>query len=264
MHRSVMVCLLLNAAVAAQQDSAFDAVSIKRVPSVDRTKPPSRGSPDRFVMSQGTTLELLMSTFHHRRAEVVGAPAWVSSEYYDVVASAGRPVTSGEMDAMLRHMLADRFHLAAHTERRDMQVFALVRVREDGRLGPRIRPWTVDCEALRAGVTSALPTFSSPEAGITVPPCSMVAMSGLFAIVGVPIATFADSLAWDAGRRIVDRTGLRGPFELLLEWSPDAAVDRSLPPLSIALQEQLGLKLEPERAQVDVLVIDRIERPSQN
>ena len=75
---------------------------------------------------------------------------------------------------------------------------------------------------------------------------------------------FADMLAWDVGRRVVDRTGLQGPFELMLEWSLDAAVDRRLPPLSIALQEQLGLKLESERAQVDVLLIDRIERPTEN
>ena len=264
MLRSAIVSLALTAALAAQQGSAFDAVSIKRNTSIDRTRPPSRGSPGRFVMSEGTTLQLLMSAFRHRRAEIVGAPAWVSSEHYDVVASAGRPVTADEMDAMLRHMLAERFHLVAHPERREMQVFALVRAREDGRLGPRIKPWTVDCAALRAGTASVPATLTSPEAGISAPPCSMTGMSGLFAAGGMPLAVLAESLAWNLGRRVIDRTGMEGPFELFLEWSPDAAVDRSLPPLSIALQEQLGLKLESERAQVDVLVIDRIERPSEN
>jgi uncharacterized protein (TIGR03435 family) len=89
-------------------------------------------------------------------------------------------------------------------------------------------------------------------------------MFGLFAAGGMPLEALGDSLASHLGRRVVDRTDLDGPYELLLEWAPDALADRSLPPLSVALPEQLGLKLEPERAQVDVLVIDRIERPSAN
>jgi len=262
--RCLLVGVLMTAALAAQQGPAFDAVSIKRNTSIDRTRPPLRGTPSRFAMSDATGLQLLGYAFDRRRAEIIGAPEWTSSEHYDVLASTGHPVAPDEMKAMLRHMLADRFQLVAHTERREMQAFALVRARGDGRLGPRLRPWTADCAALRAGTVSAPVPLASAEAGISAPPCSMTASAGFFAAGGMPIAILADSLASDLGRRIVDRTELAGPFEILLEWAPDAAADRALPSLSVALQEQLGLKLESERAQVEVLVIDRIERPSEN
>jgi uncharacterized protein (TIGR03435 family) len=253
------------AALAAQQGPTFEAVSIRRNTSVvDRTIPSPRGAPGRVVRSYITAFELLLDAYDRRRTEVIGAPDWTSSEHYDVTAIYQPVAAPDDVNAMMRHMLADRFQLVAHTERREMPVLALVRARIDGRLGPRLTPWTVDCAALRAGTASAPTTFSSPEAGITVPPCSIASTYGLFAAGGMPLATLADSLAWTVGRRVIDRTELPGLFELLLEWAPDALADRSLPPLSVALQEQLGLKLQSERALVDVLVIDRIERPSEN
>jgi uncharacterized protein (TIGR03435 family) len=265
MVRSLVVALLLIAVLAAQQNPAFDAVSIKRNTTVvDRTRPPLRGSPGRFVRTDTTALELLGYAYDLRRQEIINAPGWASAARYDVQATYSPAGTTDDLPAMMRQVLADRFHLVVHTERRETQVFALVRARRDGRLGPRLRAWTVDCAALRAGTASAPTTFSSLEAGITVPPCSMVLTSGLFAVGGMPLATLADSLGWELGRRVIDRTGLQGPFEFLLEWAPDALADRSRPSLSVALQEQLGLELDSERAEVDVLVIDRIERPSEN
>ena len=91
--------------------------------------------------------------------------------------------------------------------------------------------------------------------------------AGVFAAGGYALADFARSLATDLDAVVNDRTGLEGPFEIVLQWNPESSrpsTDSSLPSLFTAVQEQLGLKLDPRTEPQDVYVVDSIERPSPN
>ena len=272
-NRNVSASLILAFGLpvlhAASQQPApdgprFDVVSIRRntTGSGSMTVGGQRG---RFMAVNTTTLTLIMNAYPFETFRVIGAPGWATSERYDVSA-----LTEGEPDlqqrqAMLRRLLAERFNLAAHTEVQPMQTYRLVLARSDGRLGPQLKPWTVDCEALRKSGGAAAPPIRSAADFAVVVPCGMRGGRGVFAAGGYPLESFARSLSSDLSAPVTDRTGLKGDFEILLRWNPDPSLpgaDPSLPSLFTAVEEQLGLKLEPRRDPAEVLVIDRIERPT--
>jgi uncharacterized protein (TIGR03435 family) len=178
-------------------------------------------------------------------------------------------------------MLADRFGLVTHYEKREQPVYDLVLARSDGRLGPAIAPSEVDCvarlaaeraaaEAARAAGAPPLPR-PNPNFRGPVPPC-LVRMTGPVMEGDMTMATLAMMLRSAAGRFVVDKTGLAGSYRVRLEFDrmaslrgPDVAPPAdAAPSVFTAVQEQLGLKLEPSRAERDALVIDRLERPSEN
>jgi uncharacterized protein (TIGR03435 family) len=156
---------------------------------------------------------------------------------------------------MLRRLIADRFGVVVHDDTRDLPVFVLRIARADGRLGARMRPSTVDCGSLAVAAARA--------------PCGLDVRfaAGSVTGIGVSMAQFARNLVGAAGRTVVDRTGLTGGYDFDLTFAPDSAatagppVDPAAPTLFTAIQDQLGLKLEPGRAPVAVLVIDRASRP---
>jgi uncharacterized protein (TIGR03435 family) len=171
---------------------------------------------------------------------------------------------------MVRALLAERFHLETHRDTRELPVYALVVARSDRRLGPRAGVSTVDCAA---AATRPAPQPASPGEP---PVCGMRIGPGQMLLGGVPMSRFATVLTSFAGRLVIDRTELAGPYNLQLSWTPQGRLQGPapdgappLPPtdpngasLFASIQEQLGLKLEPTRAPVDVVVIDRVERPS--
>src|SRR5437868_4839883 len=149
---------------------------------------------------------------------------------------------------MLQSLLADRFGLIAHKEKRDGQVYALTLARPDGKLGPQLSRSAVDCTALaRAG--------GPPPQGA----CSMRVGNGTLAARSVTMSDIARVLMGSVDRIVVDRTGLEGAYDVDLAWTPNPTPDSPGASIFTALQEQLGLKLEAARAPVDVVVIDRIE-----
>ena len=167
---------------------------------------------------------------------------------------------------MLQRLLAERFMLVVRRETREMPVYALVLARTDGQLGPQIQRASGECEAAR------LARAKSPQGPM--PPisrgfCGTRAGNGSVSTSAVALADFARNLAPMTGRFVIDRTGLNGTYDLDLKWTPDqaltpgaatgAATDGTS--LFAALQEQLGLKLEAQRAPVEVLVIDSADRP---
>jgi uncharacterized protein (TIGR03435 family) len=205
------------------------------------------------------------------RFDIVGLPDWASRDFYDV--SATSPLsspTAQQRTAMLRAMLADRFRLLAHTERRELPSYDLVLDRKDGRLGPGLAPLDLDCEAVLAARREAAATSPPPEIDSDKPPpCTLV--GSLNAIRGdVAISVLAQMLLGPTGRHVVDKTGLRGTYRINLTYElANVALGAVAPPenaLSVftAVREQLGLRLEPSRAERDVLVIDRLERPTEN
>jgi uncharacterized protein (TIGR03435 family) len=205
------------------------------------------------------------------RAEIYGLPVWASRDFYDV--SATSPLTTARPEqrtAMLRAMLADRFQLLAHTERRELPSYDLVLDRKDGRLGPGLVPSDLDCEAItaarRAAAATSPPTDFDPDRPL---PCTIA--GSLDSIRGeVAIGVLAQILRASTGRLVVDRTGLRGAYRVTLRFDlANVAIGAVAPPenavsVFTAVREQLGLRLESSRAEREVLVIDRLERPTEN
>ena len=247
----------------------FDVVSIKRVTDIRNRRSVGEQPGGRFVLSGMTIAPAIRSAYPADVSELIGLPDWVDSETYDLTAQAGREVPKEQMEAMLRAMLADRFKLAVHYEIQERPVYALVVARADGRLGPNIKKSDLDCDAIqaarRAGSTDAFPATSNgaPACGM-----SMRGEQGMTVLLGArPLSTLAASLGSGTGRVVVDKTGLKGNYDLTLRYvdrpEPNAPPD-SPPEIFTALQEQLGLKLEPDRAPLKILVIDHIEKPTEN
>ncbi|MGE0447733.1 MAG: TIGR03435 family protein, partial [Vicinamibacterales bacterium] len=165
-----------------------------------------------------------------------------------------------------------------------------VKAREDGRLGPGLVPSTVDCAAMmRAARPAGGPPGAPPPAGPLPfappkpgerPTCGVMMGPGRLSAGGWPIGNVLGVIEGQAGRIVIDRTGLTGNFDLDLTWTPDfmanlpagaagapttifgQAIDPNGPSLATAIQEQLGLKLEATKAPVEVLVIDSVSRPT--
>lgn len=258
--------VVLSAVLSGQQSvPAFEVASIR--PSGDSLAPErSEVQPSgRFVVTNMTLDNLVRGVFEVQRHElIVGerVPSWFASQEWDIIGK-GPPVTDEPaqrplLRTMMRNLLIQRFTLVTRREQRELPVYALVVARQDGRLGPQMRPSSADCAALLAAfkATGAQQTPDSPICGLNAP-------RGQFRGTGVPLTDLARGLTRMAERPVVDATGLTGSFDLELKWTPDNA---TAPPggasLFTAVQEQLGLRLEPRRAPVSVLVIESAERPT--
>jgi uncharacterized protein (TIGR03435 family) len=208
--------------------------------------------------------------------QVSGGPAWLDSARFDVTAKAEGDPSLDQKRRMLRTLLAERFKLTAHTETRELPIYALVMARSDGRPGPQLRRSEADCG----------PAESVPELGVGGTPsrgaCGYFGFApgtdlpkgrGGLAFRGMTLAMFAKRLMPVVRRPVIDQTGLSGyfdgDFDFLAELPPPPpppGMPSSFGPdpfvsVFTVLPEQLGLKLESRRGPVEVLVIDRIEPP---
>lgn len=214
-------------------------------------------------------------------------PKWANNNRYDIEARASGNPTKDQYRLMMQALLAERFKLAIHYETRQLPVYALV-LDKPGKLGPRFRPHPADapCSTTITPDDGPAPTAADgfPEtcgAIADVPPSAPGRFSTGARNMVMPM--IADSLLsmWNFGneqkeytRPILDRTGLTGKFDFVLEWSPQLngprppgstfQPDESGPTFVEALKEQLGLKLVPQTGPVEVLVIDHVEEPSAN
>ena len=262
------------------QSPAFEVVSIKKntsgSPGQNRSERPDGGF--RFL---NIPLGQLISRAYPPSvpADIVGMPDWAMRERYDVVATS--PLQNATLDeriAMLRAMLADRLKLAVRTESREHDVYELVLARKDRRLGPNLKPSEIDCVAKLAADKAAgtPPPLMTPEFIMrgtgTVPLCAFW-MNGDHMEGDTTIRALALLVGIAAGgREVVDKTGLSGSYRLRIDFDSREAMrgPQTAPspdrPLSIftALPDQLGLKLESTKLNRDTLVIDRVERPTEN
>ncbi len=223
-----------------------------------------------------------------QRKEIARLPKWVTTDRYSIEArGAGKP-GKDQFRLMVQSLLADRFQLAAHFETREAPALVLT-VAKAGKLGPKLIPHGEG----RACGDPAAPLGSVPEglfSGKEDPgPENYPPMCDSLVLIRRPNGTMlagfrnatmdqlAGSLSWlmDLAHTLVDRTGLSGSFDFTLAWAPEpAAHDPSAAPAAQpdplgptplpALRDQLGLKAELVRAPVKILVIDRVERPSEN
>jgi uncharacterized protein (TIGR03435 family) len=200
------------------------------------------------------------SVYRLQEFQVTGGPDGINTERLDVEATY-IDNADARVDLMLRALLADRFKLAVHNETRERPVYALVFGMADKRLGPQLQRSTTDCA-----------TAKGPDS------CGSSVGPGFIRSRSRTMAQFAESLAQltntgsSLNRLVVDRTGLEGPYDLTLRFTPDnippasvpgfPPVDQNGPSIFTALQEQLGLKLESSQGMVEVLVVDR--RPTPN
>ena len=247
-----------------QRSVAYDAVAIKR--NVEGATFGSMGTlPDGTFRLVNSSLSNLVSVAYPDMAEYIELPEWAQAEQYDVTAKSSLTNPSPEeRRTMMRALLADRFRFVAHIETREKPTFDLMLARSDGRLGRSMRRSDAACDT-PAQRSTALAKVPPP--GSTVPLCSWAMMSD--GIEGdITMAGLARLLRTYAGRQVIDKTGLAGSYRIVLSVSlvpPElSATDIDSPPTVFAALSELGLKLQSSRALLDVLVVDRMERPSEN
>jgi uncharacterized protein (TIGR03435 family) len=266
---------------------AFEVVSIREDKSGELVQTIQRPPGGRITYNNFPLRRLILEAFGLQSQQLVSAPDWIDSTRYDVIAqtSGELPVTApgtvGPLNLMMQRMLAERFNLAVHRERRELPIYALTVARGDGRLGPRISKAAIDCQALRNEITKRAKSGDAPPAAPQRPDggpgCGMTSRPGQVTAGDTSMAALARFLAFPVGRIVEDRTRLAGGFDFDLEFTVDPALAGAtagapaLPPsnanatsIFTALEEQLGLKLQADRAPVEVLVIDRVERPTEN
>jgi uncharacterized protein (TIGR03435 family) len=279
MRRSVTALLVVAGTVtmgawSPQAPLAFAVASIRPNPATGPlAAPPSGVQPGGGWYEPRATLLMLIRSAYSAfplDAQVIGGPDWLRTTRFEVNARTDREVTRAETVAMMQQLLADRFKLAVHTETRQVEVYALVLARPDGRLGPGLRKPALDCDALRKAALD--------RDGRFVP--SRVPGQGAFCGVfptqangiqrvdagSATIAQFMGAIRGAArGTPLVDRTGLSGLFDVTLQFTEGAApADANAPGIFVALEEQLGLKLDRRQEPMEVLVIDRAELPTPN
>jgi len=281
-----VVALAAGHALGQSPAPAFEVASVKRSPEARFGFPGVMLQPGGRAISPGTTVrQLILVAYGLLDLQLVGGPSWIGSELYAIDARAGADATRASVRLMVKSLLAERFHLVAHLEKRELPALALVRADRE-RLGPRLQRSGAECAPVKApeGVPLPPPPPPGPGPGFTPvlpqepigPTCGFVSFPGWMSGRRVTMAHFISPLTQVTRRIVTDETGLAGEFDLDVTFMPDqpvalngAAAPPSLamsdrPSLFTAIQEDLGLKLEPQRREVDVLVIDRIERPTEN
>ena len=214
-------------------------------------------------------------------SQVIGGPAWINSEGYDIEVKPGANTDPKQWWLMWQTLLADRFKLKLHRQTRELPVYVLTAAKNGFKL-PAAKP--ADCISFPPG-TKPRHIPGKVDCGYVFGPAfglsaenSRAYPAGLgLGMVGrkVGIADLSRHLALILDRPILDKTGLTGEFDLYLNFTPDGALmgmppgyggqaNPNLPNIFAALEEQLGLKLEPANGPVEVLVLDHAERPTQN
>jgi uncharacterized protein (TIGR03435 family) len=241
---------------------SFEVASIKPNVSPERFgRIESRGG--RFTAVSASLRDLIRYAYGVRDFLIAEGPQWQRSDRFDVSATSTAAAVSPErMRQAVQQLLAERFSLSVHTERRELPFYALIMARRDRKAGPGLRPGTPECVASRNATTPA--GSVEPPAGR--PRCATRLGPGRFVALGVPLARLTDRLEAALERTVVDQTGLVGAFDIDLEYSPDLLAPVGDDRLSLygALESQLGLKLDARRGPVDVLVVDRATRPDDN
>jgi len=247
----VLLALAYRVAVtlASAQAPSFEVASIKPSNDLGNETWVMQDQSGNLTGHNATLKALIRSAYNVRDHQIVGGPAWIDVDRYDVLAKPQRRVTGAEFRQMIQTFLGDRFSLKIHRETRDLPAFALT----VGKKGARLSE-SKGGEGSGCGYNAGLLT------------CKKVTM-----------ATLAQTLARRLGRTVVDTTELTGSYDLRLEWTPDesqvpgpaengrlAGTESGEPSLFSAIQQQVGLKLDPIKAPVEVIIIDTAERPRQN
>ena len=240
---------------------AADAKAVFEVATIKPSNPAAQGKlftiKGRQVLTINTSLaDVVTMAYGLHVRQIVGGPSWMESDKYDIT---GQPEGQGmpnqnQMRQMLRALVEDRFKLTTHRETRELPAYALV-------------------------VAPGGPKMTKNDSNPNGLPGLMFRGLGVLPVTNATMADFAGVMQLAVlDRPVVDRTGLQGRYDFTLTWTPDETQFASFgvripspsgaadapPVLFTAVQEQIGLKFESVRAPVEVMVIDRVERPSEN
>jgi uncharacterized protein (TIGR03435 family) len=237
-----MATVTLAQTPGSEKRAEFEVASIKPTATKDGSFTYDFPPGGRFSGRNLTVHNLLRIGYGLQDYQILGGPDWMTSAGFDIQAraDAGKGELSREQVLqMVQALLADRFHLAVHRETRQLPIYALVVVKT----GPRL-------QAADSNVGQTKTTL------------------GQLIVQKMSMASLASILAFDLKRPVKDETGLKGEFAFTLEWArglgESDAGPSSRPSLFTAVQEQLGLKLESTKGPVEVFVVDRVEKPSEN
>jgi uncharacterized protein (TIGR03435 family) len=256
----------------------FEVASIK--PSAERRFMSVRPLPGRLTATASVRV-LLQNAYAMQTFQIAGGPEWIDSERYEIEAKADGDASRAQMFLMLQSLLEDRFHLKIHRETKELPVYALVAARGGLKLPPPIEGSCVSPAA------DASPDWNggriAPPGQGAAPPARCGDVKVILESNGarmqggkVALADLARVLSMTLGRIVVDKTGFTGQFDAKLDFMPDDTTGALPPPppgsstefknpsILVALQEQLGLRLESTKGPVEVIVIDQVERPSAN
>ena len=268
---SLLAIALLTIPAIAQQSATtnpqatlpvYDVVSIHLHSALDNKAEFSDQS-DSFSGTNITLSELVSYAYQIREDLISGLPGWVDSTHFDITAKVSDPdhsildkLTRAQIKTMLRPVLADRFQLKVHTEIKTLPVYDLVLTKD----GPKFQ---------KSPPPPDDPDHPTPK--VQHRKTSWQINNGDLTATALPLSTLTNALAEELDRTVIDKTGLTDVYDLKLRWTPDedanaadnGAADRP-PDLFTALQEQLGLKLDPAKGPVTTLVVDHAEQPTPN
>jgi len=259
-----LMAVTVDAQDPAAATPAFEVVVIKPNTSGDGGMSAGSRPGGVYTMVNGSMRTLFGNAYPSQSSDILNMPGWFTTERYDLTARiVGNPTAEQRLE-LWRQLFTERMKLRVHYETRDQPTFDLVLARTDGRLGPSLTRAAIDCaaRAAAAGRGQALPALPAPAPNGP-PPCGMIAGPEGIRAGGTTMAGLARSISGAAGRMVIDKTGLAGSYDFTLNFASrqgDSGAD-DRPSLFTALQEQLGLKLEPSRSPVEFAVIDYVERP---
>lgn len=250
------LAIAVSAVTCLAQSPVFDVVSIKpnnTVPNIVET-PPLKGG--RLNFSHASLRDMVRIAYNVRTLQIAGGPQWMATDRYDVNATTTElSVSEDRYRFMLQNMLQDRFHVSAHRETRQTEIYGLVTAKN----GPKLSQGACDA--------NAAPGPNSVRCGsANIGPNQMIAKS-------ITTATLANLLTNMVGRPVADKTGLSGTWDIHLDFScesttftcaPAANADTATASIYTALQDQLGLRLESQKGPMEFLVVDHAEKPSEN
>jgi bla regulator protein BlaR1 len=238
------------------------------------------------LTATGNTLQTLIGfAYGVKGLQIFGGPSWLNSEIYDVEAKADESVKDElhklspdqrnlESQRMVRALLADRFKLTVHREIKELPVVYSLVIAKSG----------LKLREAKPGDTYPEKELKAPNGSVvSLPPGKQFISMNQTVGHAVPVANLVDLLSGQLGRIVLDRTGLTGKYNWNLEWAPDSGStpmskransgemaaanlppsEPSAPSIFTAIQEQLGLKLEPQKGPVEVLIIDHVEKPAE-
>ena len=228
---------LMNAAVVRSQTLTttrleFEVATIKPNRSGDGFDVRSIGKEPGKVVLQNVSLKDCIEAAVGVNGDQIAGPGWLDTDKFNILAQAPAGTSKDRLRMMLQTLLEDRFKLKTHREKRAGSVYALV----VGKTGPKLKPASGGANRLVFG-----------------PPGHLTAQN-------VTMSMLAEALAGKMGRPVLDSTSLSGFFDFALDFAPDDRPNDNAPSMPTAVQEQLGLRLEPTKGTVEVLVVDHADR----
>ena len=257
---------------SAPEKPAFEVATIKlALPNAAPRNQLLRVSPNRISIPSMTLSWLIYTAYGEGMSTstaVVGGPDWRNQTAYAIEAQSQQPATQLQFQAMLRTLLEDRFGLKIHREAVEGDIYALVLDRSDGKLGPKVQPWTGTCAN---GRTPSKDEYDDP----LIPACPSGLLGNRLFVDGGTMFSAADLLSLPMsrtllGRVVQDRTGLTGRHKIDLDYpfvlprNSDPNVPDPRPSLFTVIREQWGMKLEPSRGEFKKIVVDDAQRPAEN